>query len=277
MRSTNVASAQLSVLANRKIEHVPITKLKLRENNPRTHSPRQIKQIARSIEQFGFVNPILVDRNKQIVCWHGRVAGAQLLGLKAVPTITLEHLSEENLRAYVIADNRLAEKAGWDKELLAIELQGLKDLEFDFDSIGFDGAEIEVILDSAETATSTPIEDNLPDVDPKRVITQQGDLWTLGKHRLCCSDARRPDAFATLMSGERARLIFVDPPYIGGSGTTLIACEQTHRCARLIEIDPIYCDQTIRRWQNLTGQKARHKITGAPFDRAEPVKRGRHK
>src|SRR5262249_13687444 len=125
--SNNVVGTKSSVLANRKIRYVPISGLTLRANNPRTHSRRQIKQIARSIERFGFVNPILVDGNGKVICGHGRVAGARLLGIESVPTIALEHLSEAELRAYVITDNRLAEKAGWDNEILSIELTSLSE------------------------------------------------------------------------------------------------------------------------------------------------------
>ena len=438
-RSTNVAFDRAVVLANSKIEYVLVAKLKPRETNPRTHSPRQIRQIARSIERFGFVNPILVDRNHQIVCGHGRAAGAQLLGLKAVPTITLEHLSEEELRAYVIADNRLAEKPVGN-DILAIELQGLSDLGFDIEVTGFEIPEVELILDSIDPPASNPEDDTVPALDPNRVISKPGDLWSLGDHRLFCGDARRRESFTILLSGELVQLAFVDPPYnvkirghvsgkgrvkhreiaqasgektsaqftkfleeslglladhsvdgaihfvcsdwrhldemlaagrrtyrelknlvvwnktnagmgsfyrsqhelifvwkhgrgkhtnnvelgrygrnrsnvwtyagvntfkadrldelamhptvkptalvadairdcsrrgdlvldsFGGSGTTLIACELTHRKARLIEVDPIYCDQIVRRWQKLTRQNAMHGITGKPFDKTK--------
>jgi DNA modification methylase len=439
-RSTNVAYAQLSVLTNRKIQYVPISKLRRREHNPRTHSLQQIRQIAQSIERFGFVNPILVDRNNQIACGHGRVAGAQLLGLKTVPTITLEHLSEKELRAYVIADNRLAEKAGWDNAILAIELQDLSDLGFDVEVTGFEIPEVELILDTADPPATTPEDDAIPDLIPSRIVSKPGDLWSLGDHRLLCGDARRRESFEILLSGQPAQLAFVDPPYnvkirghvsgkgrvkhrefaqasgektcaqftkfleeslgllaehsvdgaihfvcsdwrhldemlaagrriyrelknlvvwnktnagmgsfyrsqhelifvwkngrgkhtnnvelgrhgrnrsnvwtyagantfradrldelamhptvkpvalvadairdcsrrgdlvldcFGGSGTTLIACEQTHRKARLIEVDPVYCDRIVRRWQELTGKTAVQELTGKPFNKAK--------
>jgi ParB-like chromosome segregation protein Spo0J len=130
--------------ADKKLEYISISKLKPYEKNARTHSSRQIRQIARSIEAFGFVNPVLIDRNRRIICGHGRVAAAQLLGLKAIPTITIEHLSEAELKAYILADNRLAEKAGWDRDILAIELQGLIDLNFEVELTGFETAEIDI-------------------------------------------------------------------------------------------------------------------------------------
>ena len=117
-------------------------------NNARTHSPRQIKQIARSIERFGFVNPVLADANGQIIAGHGRVEAAKQLGLTSVPVLRIEHLSPAEIRAYTLADNRLAEKAGWDQEMLAIELQGLIDLDFEVELTGFEMGEIDIILDA---------------------------------------------------------------------------------------------------------------------------------
>ena len=198
---------------NAQIEYVPVSSLKGRASNPRTHSPRQIKQIARSIERFGFVNPVLIGRDNKIVCGHGRAAAARLLGIKSVPTIKLEHLNEQELRAYVIADNRLAEKAGWDNDVLAIELQGLSDLGFDIEVTGFEIPEIELIFDTADPPESDPDDDTIPGIISDRVVSRLGDIWTLGDHRLLCGDARRRESFETLLIGEVAQLIFVDPPY----------------------------------------------------------------
>jgi ParB-like chromosome segregation protein Spo0J len=128
------------------IKSVQIAALHSNGSNARTHSARQIRQIARSIERFGFNNPVLVDENNRIIAGHGRVAAAKLLGLDKVPTLRIEHLSEHDKRAYIIADNRLAEKAGWDREILSIELQGLIDLGFDVELTGFEMPEIEMIL-----------------------------------------------------------------------------------------------------------------------------------
>ena len=148
MSTTSAKKAMpLSTARRGKIESVPIATLKPHDKNARTHSARQIRQIARSIEQFGFINPILIDSNRRIICGHGRVAGARLLEIREVPTITVDHLSDAQLRAYVIADNRLAEKAGWDKEMLAIELQSLIDLEFDVELTGFEMAEIDILFE----------------------------------------------------------------------------------------------------------------------------------
>jgi ParB-like nuclease domain len=201
------------VLENGKIEHLPVSELKVRHNNPRTHSPRQIRQIAHSIERFGFVNPIVVDRRKQVVCGHGRLAAARLIGLETLPTIALNHLSPDELRAYVIADNRLAERAGWDNDILAIELQGLSDLSFDLEATGFEIPEIELILDAKDPPTESSDDNTIPDLTPHRSITRSGDLWSLGEHRLLCGDARDQRSFATLLAGDRARLVFIDPPF----------------------------------------------------------------
>ena len=136
-----------------KIEYTPMRELRPHPNNARTHSKKQIRQIAKSIQQFGFCNPVLVDDAKQIIAGHGRVEAAKLLGIDAVPTVRLSHLSAADKRAYVLADNKLAEKAGWDRELLAIELQGLIELDVDIELTGFEMAEIDLILDEAREAS----------------------------------------------------------------------------------------------------------------------------
>lgn len=435
LRKKTIAPA--SVLESGKVKYMPVSRILPRDNNPRSHSARQINQIAQSIERFGFVNPVLVDRSHQIVCGHGRVEAAKLLGLRAVPVITLEHLSQDELRAYVITDNRLAEKAGWDHQILAIEFQALTELGFDLELTGFELPEIEVILDAEAQKTSTIEDDPLPDLVTNRVCTKPDDLWILGEHRLLCGDARQRGSFEALLQDDCAKMVFVDPPYnvpirghvsgkgrikhrefaqasgektsaqftkfleecfgqlaehsadgsihfictdwrhldemltagkrcyrelknlvvwtktnagmgnfyrsqhelilvwkygrgkhinnfglgehgrsrtnvwtyaganafgrdrlsdlemhptvkpvalvadairdcshrgdlvldcFGGSGTTLIACEKTRRKARVIELDPAYCDLIVRRWQKLTGKRAVHAETGVAFD-----------
>jgi DNA modification methylase len=419
-----------------KITFTKIGDLSTNPRNARTHSPRQVREIARSIERFGFNNPVLVDEDNRIIAGHGRVAAAKSLGRQRVPTLRIDHLSEQEKRAFIIADNRLAEKAGWDREILAIELQGLIDLNFDVELTGFEIPEIEMIFDAADPPTNNPEDDLIPDLAHDRAVTKPGDLWILGDHRVLCGDARRREPFTALLLGRAAQLVFVDPPYnvrirghvsgkgrvkhrefaqasgektsaqfakfleeslgllaehstdgaihfvcsdwrhldemltagrrvyrelknlviwnktnagmgsfyrsqhelifvwkhgrgkhvnnmelgqhgrhrtnvwtyagantfgsdrletlamhptakpvslvadairdcsrrgdlvldsFGGSGTTLIACERTQRKARLIELDPPYCDQIVRRWQRLTGQTAVHAVTGASF------------
>ena len=197
----------------RKVTFLPISDLATNPRNARTHSPRQIQEIARSIERFGFNNPVLIDERNQIVAGHGRVEAAKLLGRERVPTLRIGHLSDQDKRAFIIADNRLAEKAGWDPEILAIELQGLIELDFDVESIGFSIPEVEMILDAAAPPANNTADDEIPDVTPNRIITKPNDLWILGEHRLICGDARRRESFTTLLAGKAAQLVFVDPPY----------------------------------------------------------------
>src|SRR5205807_4699328 len=175
-----------------KIEYIPVRELRPYPNNARTHSKKQIQQIANSIAKFGFCNPVLIDDAKQIIAGHGRVEAARSLGIDAVPTCRLSHLSESDKRAYILADNKLAEKAGWDKELLAIELQGLIDLNFEIELTGFEMPEIDVILEDAREANSASSgpEDALPQYPSGAAVTRAGDLWVLGNHRLLCGDAR---------------------------------------------------------------------------------------
>ncbi|MDG6078962.1 DNA methylase N-4 [Erythrobacter litoralis] len=192
-----------------------VASLKPYARNARTHSKKQVKQIAASIDRFGFTNPVLVSDNGEIIAGHGRVEAAKLLGLKRVPTLALSHLSEEERRAYVLADNKLALNAGWDKEILAIELQALVDLEFDIEVTGFSLAEVDFALVDAREAdpeTRDGAEDAVPELsgDP---VTRAGDIWELGRHRLLCGDTRDPAAMDRLMDGKRADLVFTDPPY----------------------------------------------------------------
>jgi DNA modification methylase len=197
-----------------KIETLPLSALKPYGRNARTHSRRQIKQIAKSMERFGFCNPILIDDDKQIIAGHGRAEAAKLIGMTAVPTVRLSHLSEADKRAYILADNKLAEKAGWDREILTIELQALVDLDFDFETIGFEAAEVDMILeDASESSGGFPgPEDDVPPF-PQVTTTLAGDLWVLGKHRLLCADAREKTSYDVVLEGAKAEFVFTDPPY----------------------------------------------------------------
>ena len=204
----------MSTPASQVIE-LSIDLLKPYPRNARTHSKKQIKQIAASIERFGFTNPVLVSDRGEIIAGHGRVAAARLLGRKTVPTLSLSHLSDAERRAYVLADNKLAMNAGWDKEILAIELQALVDLEFDVELTGFSLAEVDLAIDEAnEASIEGPLEpeDAVPAVTGEPV-TRMGDIWHLGRHRLLCGDTRDVAAMDQLMGGERADLVFTDPPY----------------------------------------------------------------
>jgi DNA modification methylase len=199
---------------NLRIEQTPIHALKPQDRNARTHSKRQIRQIAGSIRQFGFNNPILVDDDLRIIAGHGRVSAAQSIGLTTVPTVRLSHLSEADKRAYLIADNALATKAGWDRDLLAIELQGLIDIGFAVELTGFEIAEIDMILDEwHESSGDSHPQDQIGPNDEGPAISRPGDLWALGSHHLLCADARFSETYSKLLGSEKADLVFTDPPY----------------------------------------------------------------
>ncbi len=200
---------------SRLIEHLLPSALRPYANNTRTHRAKQIRQIARSIERFGFNSPVLVGDDLTIIAGHGRVEAAKLLGLATVPIIRLSHLSPEERRAYILADNKLALNAGWDQEMLAIELHGLAELNFDLSLTGFEVPEIDFIIGEAQNASPEPADDGQDEIPPfdEVVVTQSGDLWELGRHRLLCGDARDPEAYQLLLGKERPALIFTDPPY----------------------------------------------------------------
>lgn len=190
-----------------------IDQLKPYAANARTHSKRQIKQIGASIRAFGFTNPVLVDRNNRIIAGHGRVEGARLEGMTEVPTICLEDLTDAQVRAYIIADNKLAENAGWDNEILAIELQFLTTLDlpdFDVTITGFEVPEIDLIIEGSKPPMHE--EDEVPALS-QTAVSQLGDLWLLDKHRILCADALMAESYEQLMGRHKASVIFCDPPY----------------------------------------------------------------
>jgi len=213
------------------IELRPLTSLKPYANNARRHSRKQIRQIAESIRRFGFTNPVLIRDDGGIIAGHGRVMAAKELGLETVPTLKLSHLTPEEVRAYVIADNKLALNAGWDNEMLAIEFQALIDSEFDLSFTGFSLAEIDLTFDQArEASVETPDGlDVIPDL-PEAAVTRLGDLWILGKHRLLCGDAREKRDYSRLLGAEKADLIFTDPPYnVEIDGNVTVLGRHSHR------------------------------------------------
>jgi DNA modification methylase len=180
--------------------------------NPRTHSDAQIAQIAASIKAFGFNNPILVDSNSGIIAGHGRLLAARQLGLEEVPVIVLDHLSETQKRAYIIADNQLALNAGWDEELLRLELAALQGEEFDVNLIGFDDDELARLLADQDATEGLTDEDAVPAL-PETPVSAAGDLWILGNHKLLVGDATDREQVARLMAAEAADLVFSDLPY----------------------------------------------------------------
>jgi len=407
------------------IKYVELEALTIYENNSRLHSDEQIEQIVASITEFGFTNPILINENNRVIAGHGRLAAAEQMGLDNVPCIVLNGLTEEQERAYVIADNNLALNASWDLDVLALELADLKEMDFDLELIGFDGDFLGGLLEPDQNEGLTD-QDHTPD-PPSEPVTKEGDVWLMGNHRLMCGDSTAIDHVDRLMAGASADLIFTDPPYgmaygggraagstpkgakvkahgmikgddlkaddliqmvsdsignavtsakagaatyvcltwrtynefvaglaeigieakscivwdkksiglgqshyrpqhefilyiggqwygdkaqsdvwslsrgmtgeyvhptqkpvelieralqnsskagdivhdcFGGSGSTLIACEKTHRTAYLMELDPKYCDVIVQRWEEYTGNKAVLESTGEPFLKA---------
>ena len=210
------------------IKMIAISALQPWARNARTHSKKQIREIAESIETFGFTNPVLIDENRTILAGHGRVAAARLVGLAEVPCLRFDHMSAAEKRAYVLADNKLALNAGWDEDLLAEELGALlnDDLDFDIGVTGFSIAEIDLLVEGpSPEEDGDPADDLLPDPEDVTTRCRPGDIWQLGPHRLLCGDALDPETVSLLMSGERARMVFTDPPYnvpidghVGGSG-----------------------------------------------------------
>lgn len=214
--ATHERRDSLPELQNLTIEPRSTSSLKLRRNNPRTHSEKQIRQIADSIETFGFTNPVLIDASDTVIAGHGRVRAANRLGIDEVPTVRLEHLTPVQVRAYVIADNKLAECAGWDRDLLEIEFQELSEVElnFDLEVTGFETAELDLLIgggtdQDAVDAGDAPVELD-HDAPP---VSRLGDLWQIGPHRLLCGDALESESYARLLDGQSADLVFVDPPY----------------------------------------------------------------
>lgn len=204
----------------RRYENVEIEKLKPYKNNARTHSDEQIEKIAKSMKEFGFINPVLVDGNLNVIAGHGRILGAKKLGMKEVPCLFIEDLTEEQKRAYIIADNRLAEDAGWDKELLKIELEDLKNMNFDITLTGFELEDFDFSMDETEV-----IEDEFDETIPEEPTSKKGEIYKLGKHFLMCGDSTDINDVEKLMNGVKADMLLTDPPYNvdyeGGTGLTI--------------------------------------------------------
>jgi DNA modification methylase len=200
----------------RRIEIVAMSRLRSARRNAHQHSKKQIRQIADSIERFGFINPVIVDDQGNVVAGHGRLAAANLLGMRNIGVIRLSHLSEAELRAYMLADNKLTENAGWDRELLAIELKELEvllpEVGLDLGITGFEPAELDTLMVDFGDENPNPA-DETPALDRNVVVAEGGDLFCLGPHRLLVGDARDPQAYDRLMDDELAEMAFLDPPY----------------------------------------------------------------
>jgi DNA modification methylase len=203
-------------MSARILETLPLDQLRPWPSNARTHSRKQIRQIAESIRRFGFTNPVLIDADDRILAGHGRVMAARELGMATAPCLRVDHMSLAEKRAYVLADNKLALNAGWDEELLALELKELMaaDIDFSIDVTGFSIAEVDQLVEGlAPEEGGDPADDQLPNPAQVPSRCQLGDIWRLGPHRLVCGDALDPAVVRTLMDGEKAEMVFTDPPY----------------------------------------------------------------
>ena len=217
-------------MAELTIQDIPIASLRPWAKNARTHSKKQLNQLADSMREFGFTNPVLIDDNGTILAGHGRVEAAKLLDMEEVPCVRLSSMTPQQKRAYVIADNKLALNAGWDEELLAEELTALTeaDVSFDVELTGFSIAEIDHLVEGLNPEEpGDPLDDQVPDPYLAPGRCQKGDIWALGRHRLVCGSALDGDTVDLLMDGEKAAMVFSDPPYnvpidghVGGSGRT---------------------------------------------------------
>jgi hypothetical protein len=199
----------------------PVEKLIPFARNARTHSDEQVAQIAASIAEFGWANPILAGADGIIIAGHARLLAARKLGLTDVPVIVLDHLSETQRRALVIADNRLALNAGWDEEMLRVELESLREGEFDLDLLGFTDEEIELLLQAPEEAATGNTDDDAVPEAPETAVTVPGDVWILGNHRLLCGDATKLESVEKVLAGGLADMVFCDPPYNVNYGATM--------------------------------------------------------
>lgn len=213
---TSVIDSRLAPAMAKRIELWPLERLVPYAKNARTHSDEQVAQIAASIAEFGFNNPVLVDTNAGIIAGHGRVLAARKLGIDQVPVVVLDHLSETQKRAYVLADNRIGENAGWDDEILRTELTDLKDADLDLALLGFDEDEVANLF--AEVAPEVAPSENeeapeeVPEA-PEEPVTRPGDIWLIGPHRLICGDCRDYAVVKRLLDGTRANVVITSPPY----------------------------------------------------------------
>jgi DNA modification methylase len=195
------------------MELVPIDKLIPYSNNARTHSPAQINKLRGSLREFGFINPVIIDRDYNIIAGHGRVMAAREEKLSEVPCVFADHLTEAQKKAYIIADNRMALDAGWDEEMLKVEIESLEAQAFDLSLTGFDADELEKLF---REDTEGKVKEDDFDIDAeleKPAMTHDGDIWTLGRHRLMCGDSTIAENFEKLMDGKKANLVVTDPPY----------------------------------------------------------------
>ena len=191
---------------------VPIGKLVPYVNNARTHSKEQITKLRSSLREFGFVNPVIIDQEFNVIAGHGRILAAKAENIEQVPCVFVDYLTEAQKKAYILADNRFALDAGWDEEMLRVEMEALQGMDFDVSLTGFDESEIADLL-----STDDEVQEDDFDVDAelqKPCVAQAGDLWHLGKHRVLCGDSTLPETYERLLGGEKVNLVCTDPPYM---------------------------------------------------------------
>lgn len=210
-----------------KIEHIPLSSLRPYANNAKMHPEKQVQQIAASIKEFGFNNPVLVDEAGEIIAGHGRLEAAKVMGLTEVPVIRLSHLSDTQKRAYRLADNKIGENGGWNEDLLRLEISELEAIcnDFDISITGFDDIEIDVLLDGEEKSADPKV-NAIPFIPEKEIVSKLGDVWLLGDHRIICGNSLESETFENLFRGKMAQMALSDPPYnvkiqghVGGSGS----------------------------------------------------------
>lgn len=182
-------------------------------NNARTHSQEQVNKLRGSLREFGFINPVIIDSDFNVIAGHGRLMAAKEEGIEEVPCVLVDYLTEAQKKAYILADNRYAQDAGWDEELLRLEIESLEEMDFDVSLTGFDDQEIADLFADGESTGAEDDDFDLSDALEKAAFVERGDVWVVGRHRLMCGDATSPEDVATLMDGKKANLIITDPPY----------------------------------------------------------------
>ena len=196
-----------------KLEMVKVSELIPYVNNARTHSQEQVNKLRSSLREFGFVNPVIIDSDKNVIAGHGRLMAAKEEGITEVPCVLVDYLTEAQKKAYILADNRYAQDAGWDEELLRLEIEALEGMDFDVSLTGFNEDEISDLFAGADTSDTQDDDFDLSDALEKAAFVERGDVWVVGRHRLMCGDATSEEDVATLMDGKKANLIITDPPY----------------------------------------------------------------
>lgn len=200
-------------VSSTEMKMIPVDKLVPYVNNARTHSQEQVNKLRGSLREFGFINPVIIDRDNNVLCGHGRLSAALEEGYKEVPCVYADNLTEAQKKAYILADNRYAEDAGWDEEMLRVEIEALEGMDFDVSLTGFDDQEIADLFADGESTGAEDDDFDLSDALEKAAFVERGDVWQVGRHRLMCGDATSPEDVATLMDGKKANLIITDPPY----------------------------------------------------------------